>query len=46
MKRSSAFYQLVYDFTWATKNRLPLITPAIEQRLFPYIGYKCKELGI
>ena len=45
MKRSSAFFQLVYHFTWATKNRLPLITPLVEARLYPYIGYKCNELG-
>ena len=45
MKRVSAFYQLVYHFTWGTKNRLPLITPTVEERLFPYFGYKCKELG-
>jgi len=45
MKRYSAFYQLVYHFTWATKYRLPLITPAVEARLFPYIGFKCKEFG-
>jgi putative transposase len=22
-----------------------LLTPSVEDRLFPYIGYKCKELG-
>ncbi len=45
MKRSHTFYQLVYHIIWGTKNKLPLITPRIEQRLYPYIGYKCKELG-
>ena len=45
MKRAGAFYQLVYHFTWGTKKRLPLITPEVEARLYPYIGYKCKELG-
>ncbi len=45
MKRRGAFYQLVYHFVWATKNRLPLITPTVEERLWPYIGSKCKELG-
>ena|SRR5689334_13065553 len=44
-KRRGAFYQLVYHFVWTTKNRLPLITPEIEERLWPYIGAKCKELG-
>ena len=45
MKRAGAFYQLVYHFTWSTKHRLPLITPEVEARLYPYIGYKCRELG-
>ena len=43
-KRRSAFSELVYHFVWTTKNRLPLITSEIEERLWPYIGYKCKEL--
>jgi REP element-mobilizing transposase RayT len=45
MTQSSTYYRLVYHFTWGTKNNLPLITPTVEERLFPYIGYKCKELG-
>lgn len=44
MKRSGTFYQLVYHFTWGTKNRLPLLTPTVKSLLFPYISYKCKEL--
>src|ERR1041384_3877156 len=43
-KRRDAFYQSVYHFVWATKNRLPLITAKIEERLWSYVGYKCKEL--
>ncbi len=45
MKRASAFYQLVYHFTWSTKNRAPMITPAVAARLYPYIQHKCKALG-
>ncbi|GAB4396993.1 MAG: IS200/IS605 family transposase [Anaerolineales bacterium] len=45
MKRRNAFYQLVYHFVWGTKNRLPLITPTVEVRLLPYIGFKCQEYG-
>ncbi len=45
MKRRGAFYQLVYHFTWSTKNRQPMITPEVEARLYPYIGNKCQELG-
>jgi putative transposase len=45
MKRHSAYHQLIYHFVWGTKNRLSLISPTVEGRLFPYIGYKCKQLG-
>ncbi len=45
MKRAGAFYQLVYHFVWSTKNREPLLTPAIETCLYPYLSAKCKELG-
>jgi len=45
MKRFSAYYRLVYHFVWATVERRPLLTPAVEARLFPYIGAKCQELG-
>ena len=45
MKQTSTYYHLVYHFIWGTKSKLPLITPAVEARLFPYLGYKCKELG-
>jgi len=44
-KRTSAYHWLIYHFIWGTKNGEPLITPPVEERLFPYIGYKCKELG-
>ncbi len=45
MKRAGVFYQLVYHFVWLTKNREPVLTPSIKERLFPYISAKCKELG-
>ncbi len=45
MKRHTAYHELIYHFVWGTKNRLSLISPAVEGRLFPYIGYKCKQLG-
>ncbi|CAG0941278.1 hypothetical protein ANRL1_00485 [Anaerolineae bacterium] len=44
MKRTGVFYQLVYHFIWTTKNREPFLTPAVEERLFPYVSAKCKEL--
>ena len=43
MKRFGTFHQLYFHFVWATRNRLPLITPVVEARIFPYIGAKCKE---
>ena len=44
MKRAGVFYQLVYHFVWATKNREPLLIPVVEEKLFPYLELKCKEL--
>ncbi|NJM41146.1 MAG: IS200/IS605 family transposase [Anaerolineae bacterium] len=45
MKRYGTFHQLYFHFVWATQDRLPIITPEVESRLFPYIGAKCKEWG-
>lgn len=45
MKRKGAFHQLFYHFVWGTKNRSPMITAAVEARLWPYIGYQCQTLG-
>ena len=45
MKRATAFYTLIYHFTWGTKDRLALITPEVEARLYPYIIGKCEQLG-
>jgi len=45
MKQSGVYHHLVYHYIWGTKNKLPLITTSIEARLYPYIGYKCKEYG-
>jgi putative transposase len=44
-QRFGTFHQLYFHFAWATKNRLPIVSPAVEARLHPYIGAKCKELG-
>jgi putative transposase len=44
MKRRFAYYELVFHFNWATKNREPLLTPTVEARLIPYLAYKCNEL--
>jgi REP element-mobilizing transposase RayT len=38
------YTQLYVHCVWATWDRLPLITPAIEARLYPAIQAKCSEL--
>lgn len=39
------FTRLFYHLIWATKNRLPLITPSIEESLYSFLAYKAGELG-
>jgi putative transposase len=46
MKRAGAFYQLVYHFVWATKNREPFLTATVETKLFSCISAKCIDLGL
>lgn len=45
MKRAGVFYQLIYHFIWATKNREPFLGPVVEDRLFPYLGARCRDWG-
>lgn len=45
MKRAGVFYQLIFHFIWATKNREPFLSPAVEERLIPYLSTKCHELN-
>jgi REP element-mobilizing transposase RayT len=40
-----ALWRLYYHFVWSTKERLPLITPAIEPVLYGYIIGKANALG-
>lgn len=44
MKRAGVFYQLIYHYVWRTKNSEPYLTPAVEEKLFPYLRAKCREL--
>jgi putative transposase len=39
-----AFWRLYYHLIWSTKDRQPLIQPAIEKRLYAYIVSKAAEL--
>jgi putative transposase len=38
------FTRLFYHLVWATKNRLPLVVPEIEVRLFAYFRKKAGEI--
>ncbi|MCI0645200.1 MAG: IS200/IS605 family transposase [Chloroflexi bacterium] len=40
------FWRTYYHLVWATKNREPLIQPAIERRLFSYLVNKANELEV
>ena len=40
-----AYWRLHYHGIWVCKERLPLITPVLEQELFQYLEIKCCELG-
>jgi REP element-mobilizing transposase RayT len=39
-----AYWRLYYHFVWTTKNRLPLITPEVEEVLFGYLIGKAHEM--
>lgn len=40
-----AFWRLYYHLVWATKERYPLIIPAVETQLYGYIKGKADHLG-
>lgn len=37
------YWQLYYHIVWTTKKRLPLITEALEPKLYQYLRRKAKE---
>jgi putative transposase len=39
------FTQLYVHLVWATWDRLPLVTPALQPRLYAALAAKCRELG-
>jgi putative transposase len=39
------YWKLYYHFIWGTKNRLPLIDPALESDLYRVIAAKAQKLG-
>ena len=41
-----AFWKLYYHIIWGTKNKLPLITPVIEQHLYPLFVHRASELEV
>ena len=40
-----SFWRLYYHFTWSTKNRLPLISDEIQDKLYSYLIGKAIEVG-
>jgi putative transposase len=40
-----SLWKLYYHFVWATYQRLPLITPVLEEPLYQFIRQKTDELG-
>jgi putative transposase len=45
MKRAGTYYKLFYHYIWATRDRLPLITPVVEPIVFNHLNAKCIEHG-
>jgi REP element-mobilizing transposase RayT len=39
-----SYWRLYYHFTWATKQRLPLIIPQVEETLFGYLIGKAHDM--
>lgn len=39
------YWKLYYHFAWGTKNRLPLITTALEPGLYRAIAAKAQQMG-
>jgi REP element-mobilizing transposase RayT len=39
-----AYWRLYYHFVWTTKNRVPLITPEVEEVLFGYLIGKAHDM--
>ena len=40
-----AHWRLFYHFVWSTKNREPLLTAELRDRIFPYLVGKARHLG-
>ena len=40
------YWRLFYHIVWATKHRLPLISPEVEAVTYPVIAEKARELGV
>ena len=40
------YAEIFFHFTWHTQGDAPLITPAVEPRLWNHIKAKCAELGV
>lgn len=45
LRMTHTFHHLFYHLVWSTKNREPLIAPAVEQDLYTYLSWKVPQLG-
>ncbi len=43
---AQTYTEVYYHFVWATKQREPTITPAVEELLYRYLRHKCRELCV
>ena len=43
---SMSYWRTFYHLIWATRQRKPLITPTIEQRLYPYLVHKAAQMEV
>jgi putative transposase len=43
--RRSPYTQLYLHLVWSTHDRLPIITPELQPRLYAALSHKCRELG-
>ena len=41
-----SYWRTFYHLIWATRQRKPLITPTIEQRLYPYLVHKAAQMEV
>ena len=46
MRRSGNYHRLFIHFVWATNDRQPFVTPAVETVLFAHVKSRCDEMQV